>query len=1549
MNAKRYRRLYKSTGDYKWLLKYAEDMENKDSGPMSFFDVPTVGEYSKYLVYGNTLPEDDDVQKRFGYVLANGLANLYADKKLLDAPALVDWKFGDPEKVLSEVLHQHTPEDITSVSLFAIGLLNTDKNPEDKRVKRLLSDPNAIKDGIRYAFVRAAQPFYNYFVFKNPLVDFLPQDFGESEAQLAFDAVPLTASQLKHIIKNAAKKESRAETSDLISTYKGPRLDDLAMAYKIAQVKLLMSSEKTNDRDFARLQFINDGQFLHTQQGLEALKRYMANESNRKERYKPSINFNYEFKEGDDLREIVTQLDGNIQNVIQLNKKQDPDFDIDNVEPGTVVRLNARTELLTDNMFVGEITAGRSYGSLSKALRKARPTQNKKKLEVEDEEQISGKFLYYKTWDGRPDFYSRPVPKSAYIAKGFVEDVIAKDPQEYKAQLTNRLLDSVATYIDYSLSTVSESRDDVVQLAEGMGNNTLAATNLYKDFMSGVKGAITDLNVDDSTLAYKDAVSRTRDNMLQKYRAYLTDVQSVYGNLSNLLPSNIATGNVSFVMNENGSTKLANNDLTNYYKNDLGGLQVLSVLEDKNGYLTEKYVKNENDYKKWLDQYGETKVTQSIEKVAEDKDRIDDTVLAKLGIPPYASVDNKQFAQAIWQMCRDIPTVEELREKLDGIDERALFVYLEDRLLEAYPDIKQHVSKNYLKIAIRGQQKMTLLEEGEQLAGGRSESRKEVARRVLETGESDVAEFFSEAEESRYKHFKMNGEVHTYAIGGYLQKRYSPTTDSQEYFNTFEVEEKKGSSALVNAIKKNYSFNMGRQHVYRRNKEDLRVLRESKGIDLKDLMQEVGAFADPQKTYNNVVAQREAQAKIDEVNKELAGFERSDELSADEKKRQNQLQRIVRQQERIIKNSRYDTAYKAFDRAFSNIGRVPPHLLKEAITDYFAGLKNKYVNGNPALAKLIVPFSKEDSTTNDPFQHEESPRKMSENQLLTLFDRSVNIESTITEPLESFSGQVSSLTFDDKESIKAFTKQVRTVLGRIEKRPTLDVGEAMEQIRQLLAALSKAKGEEEFRLIVQSIADGLDVLNKTVTQIFESSQEEISSWIDDMPMAPEISSAEKAAAKDPDEPSVTNKATAYRYIQSLEMLSEDEKLSLGDLALTKMSAEQFANTDTFVRNLLISANKEGIEIRQKEDLVLAHDAVLDMDAMSDEEEILEDITEDKTGMKDRIDIYMSKYKYLKDISDNDISEIDFKDLRNILTIVSEGAEEGSVIIDALNNLNDQEYSVIEEDADEAEEFAAGVLPALKTKLEREINKRLSDLPVSEKQLDEEEVVEVSRNLPLADQEDIEILEQVPSEDFQILEEQPVGIQFKPDLGKGFPLGFVSGETVPEGSSNWVYDEENNVRYSVVKNVEPGWHGIRWKEELAQVEEAPTDVLGDIAQGLRDLVDTQEEILDQDTTGSAYTNILDFASKLDGLVGGAVLSPESLPTLVNLLLSIVQKPTAENILGYFTSNNYPSLVSYLNVIVQPKKTSNLKLEISSAGRFHTVKTTVVEDDRDFYYF
>lgn len=1543
-NLKRYERMFEITKDYSWLVKHANEASQDGSSPMSFFDIPTVGEYAKYLVYGNTLPEEDVVQKRLGYVLSSGIANLYAEKDVLEEPALVSWKFDDPKKILSDAAQPVLSEDLTSIVMHAQSLLNPEKNSEDRKVKRLLSQPGVVQNGVRYAFVRAASPFYNYFVFKNPLVDFLPQDFGESEGQLAFD-LPLTAAQMHKILVTATKTE-KDDLSYLISTYKGPRLDDLELAYKIAQVRLLMSAGQVDEKQFAKLQLISDGQYLHVKQGLEALKRYMENEANRKERYKPSILFDYTVQKGDDLREIITQLDGNIQNVIRLNRERDPDFDIDSVEPGATIRMHARTELMTDNMFVGEIAAGRSYGSLNKALRRGRTSQIKKKeLEVDDEDKIRGKFLYYKTWDGRPDFYTRPWPKSAYIFKGFIEDVIAKDPEAYKSQLTSRLLDSILSYIDYSLLTANESRNDIKQLAESLGGNTLAALNLYKDFLNGVKSAIvgTIEGMDPST-AYKDAVSDVRDSMIQKYRSYLTSIEGVYSGLTGLLPFSIATGDVSHVMNKDGSTKLKAGDLTKYYKEDLGGMQVLSVLENENGYLTEKYSRNERDYKKWLDQYGETNVTQSIQKVAEDKDKIDDAVLASVGIPPFGSADKKEFAKAIWKMCRDYPTLEALRERLGGVDERALFVYLEDRLLEAYPDIKEYISKKYDNLAIRGQQQVALQEEGEELTGGRGESRVERARRVLESGETDVVDYLTDVHNQRYKQFKLNGEVHTYAIGGYLQKRYSPTTGGRAFFKTFEVEEEKGVRALISAVKHNYGYNMGK-YIADRNKADFKVYLNSRDLVKKDVMQTVGAFADPQVTYDNVVRQREAQEQIDAANKELAAFEGRDDLSPEEKRRKKNLNDVIAAANRIIRNNRYDTAHKAFDRSFSHIGRVPPYLMEEAIAEYFKNVRKLHTANN--LGKLLVPFDKADPSTNDPFQHKDSPRKMSERQLLTLFDRSVNMESAITNPLQILSGQASSLIFGDKAEVKAFVKEVRSVLGRIERRPTLKIDNTLEDIRKLLTSLPKAQSQDEFDVIVQSIIQGLDLLRDTIVDIQESSQAEVQSWISEMPMAPEIAVSNKA---DVDELQVTSRATAYRYIQNLEMLSEDEKLELGSYALKKMSADQFVDTDTFMRNLLVSANKAGIAIERKEELVLAHDDVLDADALSDEEEIIAEIVEDNTGMKDRIELFMSKYGYLDEVSDNDIQAFDLQTLRSMLLVVNEAIDDGSAIISGLNDLNDQEYSVIEESADAAEEFSAGTLPSLKERLEEQIEAKMTELPVSRKEVEEvppnEVVVEVGRDLPLADTEDVEILEDIPAEDFEILEELPLGIQFKPH--PSYPLGLVSGETTAEGRDNWVYDEENNLRYNVNKNIEPGWHGIRWKEDIAQVEETPTEALGQIAEGLRGLLDTHDEILDQDESGSAYNNVLDFASKLDSLVNGIVISPEGLPTLTNMLTGIIRNPTANNVLGYFTSNNYQALLNYLNSIVQPRKTSSLKIESVSNDHFHRVIATV-SDDRDFYYF
>jgi hypothetical protein len=86
---KRYKRLYKLTGDPAWIAKYAEEADT--AKPKLPYNLPTVSQFNVHLVRANEQPfEGNAVQGQLGAIAGRVLADFYDEKLDGDAQAIID-------------------------------------------------------------------------------------------------------------------------------------------------------------------------------------------------------------------------------------------------------------------------------------------------------------------------------------------------------------------------------------------------------------------------------------------------------------------------------------------------------------------------------------------------------------------------------------------------------------------------------------------------------------------------------------------------------------------------------------------------------------------------------------------------------------------------------------------------------------------------------------------------------------------------------------------------------------------------------------------------------------------------------------------------------------------------------------------------------------------------------------------------------------------------------------------------------------------------------------------------------------------------------------------------------------------------------------------------------------------------------------------------------------------------------------------------------------------------------------------------------------------
>ena len=1518
-NLKRYQRLYKSSGNYEWIVKYAKEMaeveeEVEDADPMAFFQNPSVNKFVEHLNYGNSLPGDDLVQQRLGQVLSIGLSKLYSEKSLRKSPSLKGWKYGDPYNMLDSSLIPATREDTDIVLEAAKGVLDHKKNPSDRKVEYVLRNSSGLKDGIRYAIIKGYESLYNHFVYLNPVVDFLPQDANESSEELTLDSLPLSTAKLN---KESGRKKSKSHY--ILSSTAGPRLDDMALGFRLNQVKLLLAraSGTIDDKKFAVHQVLADGLRRHTESGLAGLKEYMSKEENRTARYKSDLKEEYtvgldESGKVETLMQIATKLGLNYDELLALNtkssKKSGLEFDPDFLDEGQKIDFYLKTELLTDNMYLGNIGEGKSYDSLTGFVR------NKMNWPAADAKTKKGweKGLYYKDWKGNPQIYKRATPAGAYLYRDFISDYIGSDPIAYKNELLKDLLKSIEIHIDYNKSAVSEEREDMLILASSLrGSNAKLALSIYNEFMNLAKLKIQKMEASSSeriVIEYEEFVSSLRDAFMRKYSGEILNAKDVYNFLGNLIPRHLEVGALNqHVYKETGGkleTKIKARDLSNYYKDNIGGKDVVNTLLNTNGYLTSKYAENDLNYKKWEDEYGGNIVSQNMKKTKLDQSLINDELLVSLGMVAPTFENKKEFLVSVWKFIKENRGVDEIKTKLGDVSYQALFVYISRKISALfYEDIGINLAKTWMKDEVYGglgdsdQVGDVEKEEEDETRGGGGESLVQAARRKIKEGEGDVPEFLnSRAVELN---FLENGALHPYFPGGEIEDFYR--SGSSKYDEILDINESEAYGRMLAYIKQRYGFSIGK-YMYDRNKAEFNALINSDTPNspnsIPEAMEKIGVFADLLHTRKKMAQRAEKEEELLHITNSLDFY-----LALPEPKTEDVLEQVAQLEkekktvEKQIRNLNYDTAEMAFDRLHSKIGKTPSWRKMQAYTSYVEDQWKKYIAIHPSMEKLLVRYKENDPFSNDPYNTNGSPRKMSPGRIVDVVDNFVNVEQAIVQPIEKLVIAAGKLDVENKDDLKSFLGDGRKTLKKISKRENQKLNNISTDILQLLNKVLKVKVQEEMVVLRNALVQGLLALQEVAEELAESVREDVETFIGNIP-------------EEIEEVKVTNQASAQRYIESLVDLTEKEKEEIIS-AIWKMPKSDFDGTDTFMKSLSLVIQDKNIQIAKKESVFLNFDSYLPEEIVEDED--IEEALEDQTGLGAKLELFVSKYDYLTNVTLT--PEINIKRLREYLGIVENGLKESLGLGVAVKKLTPEEEFLIRDQSSEAEELD-GNLRDFKDLVENEISNRVQTLPLTQKDVSEE-------------------IEEVEYDD--ILEEEPVDLE-----EEGYDVIEELADELPS-----VDLEEND--YEVLET-EP----VPTTEEVPQAQPQKvrdsTDVLVDIASGLRAIVDSRDDIMDMDESGSLYTNMLEFAGKLENSKGAAVQDQKMFDSFVNSLLKLISTPSYEGAAAIFMGDGYKTLQMYLESTIQKQKISSLKkFETSSEKSNYVVKVSVVGDDDDFYFF
>jgi hypothetical protein len=213
---KRYKRLYKLTGDPAWIAKYAEEENRRDDLPIK---LPTVKTFTNHLVRGNDVEFEGNVsQGILGGVAANVLGAFYLKKLDHDEDAIVDIELKeDLSDALAPSLLSFSRDEYRDIKkqirsdIAKLGDLDL-----SEKAKTFADEQ--IGDLIRFALIRGYIRAYWAFIFNNPLISLVLENrTSKSSAPLSIKSyLKREAATVRRRKKDDPKAKTKTKKENIL-------------------------------------------------------------------------------------------------------------------------------------------------------------------------------------------------------------------------------------------------------------------------------------------------------------------------------------------------------------------------------------------------------------------------------------------------------------------------------------------------------------------------------------------------------------------------------------------------------------------------------------------------------------------------------------------------------------------------------------------------------------------------------------------------------------------------------------------------------------------------------------------------------------------------------------------------------------------------------------------------------------------------------------------------------------------------------------------------------------------------------------------------------------------------------------------------------------------------------------------------------------------------------------------------------------------------------------------------------------------------------------
>lgn len=304
---KRYKRLYKLTGDTSWVAKYAAEKEKKSEDADSIA-LPTISQFVKNLVSANQIEfGGHHLQGLFGLMAAEALADFYDDSLDGDAPALigVELKSKLSEGLSADLLSFSTDE----LKQIKENIRRRAYRSRDKQVFTKAKDltDDQLSDLIQFALIRGYLHTYWLFVFENPILAIMLGSSDEDrqppltiKSMLSKAAAPdeeIDFSAFEELERELSRYEEeeragRGEEDETLEPSPKPfvgrkaphiRLSHIIEAMRILRLKKAQKVIERNGEGHSVVDLVTiDAQIKFLERVRESIKRYLKKDERNK-------------------------------------------------------------------------------------------------------------------------------------------------------------------------------------------------------------------------------------------------------------------------------------------------------------------------------------------------------------------------------------------------------------------------------------------------------------------------------------------------------------------------------------------------------------------------------------------------------------------------------------------------------------------------------------------------------------------------------------------------------------------------------------------------------------------------------------------------------------------------------------------------------------------------------------------------------------------------------------------------------------------------------------------------------------------------------------------------------------------------------------------------------------------------------------------------------------------------------------------------------------------------------------------------------------------